>query len=98
MVSARIRVRWGMVIARSTVTGRGRVSIPMDIRRKLQIGPGSILEWEEDGNQIVVRRADRFTSRDIHHVLFGAQKPKTRTLGELKEGIRSYTRQRYGRD
>jgi len=87
-----------MAIGHSKLTAQGQISVPMNVRRKLGIGPGSILEWEEDGNQIVVRRAGRFTSKDIHQALFGARTPKMRTLGELKEGIRSYVRKRYARD
>ena len=69
----------------------------MDVRRKLGIGPGSVLEWEEDGDKMVVRRAGRFSSEDIHQALFGARKPKTRSVDEMREGIRRYTRQRYAR-
>jgi AbrB family looped-hinge helix DNA binding protein len=87
-----------MAIAHSKVTVEGQISVPMIVRRKLGIGPGSILEWEEDGDQIVVRRAGRFSSEDIHQALFGARTPRTRTLGELREGVRSYVRKRYARD
>ena len=87
-----------MAIAHSKVTAQGQISVPMNVRQKLGIGPGSILEWEEDGNRIVVRRAGRFSSKDIHQALFGGRTPKRRTLGELKEGIRSYVRKRYARD
>lgn len=87
-----------MAIAHSKLTAQGQISVPMNVRQKLGIGPGSILEWEEDGNKIVVRRAGRFSSKDIHQALFGDKTPKRRTLGELKEGIRSYVRRRYARD
>jgi AbrB family looped-hinge helix DNA binding protein len=86
-----------MPIARSKVTAQGQISVPVDVRRKLGIGPGSVLEWEEDGNKIVVRRAGRFSSEDIHRALFGTRTPKTRSVGELKDGIRRYARRRYAR-
>lgn len=86
-----------MAIAHSKVTAQGQISVPLDVRRKLGIGPGSILEWEEEGNKIVVRRASRFSSEDIHQALFGTRKPETRSVGELKDGIRHYTRKRYAR-
>lgn len=86
-----------MAIAHSKLTAQGQISVPADVRRKLGIGPGSVLEWEEDGDQIVVRRAGRFSSEDIHRALFGAVKPKARSLDELKEGIRDYARKRYAR-
>ena len=71
--------------------------VPSKIRKKLGIGPGSVLEWEEQGDRIVVRRAGRFTSADIHQALFEAGKPKPRSAADLKEGIRTYVRKRYAR-
>lgn len=87
-----------MAIARSKVTAQGQISVPMDVRRKLGVGPGSVLEWDENGNTIVVRRAGIYTSEDIHRKLFGQRKPKKRTDAELKEGVRQYIRDRYARD
>ena len=86
-----------MAIAYSKVTAQGQISVPMDVRRKLGIGPGSVLEWEEDGGKMIVRRAGRFTSEDIHRALFGAKPPKTRSLDELKEGIGQDVRRRHAR-
>jgi AbrB family looped-hinge helix DNA binding protein len=84
-----------MAIAHSKVTSQGQISVPMEVRRKLGVGPGSVLEWEEDGGRVVVRRAGRFSSEDIRRALFGVKAPKPRTLKELKEGIRRYARKRY---
>jgi antitoxin PrlF len=84
-----------MAIARSKLTAQGQISIPAEVRRKLGVGPGSVLEWEEDGNQMVVRRAGSFNSEDIHRTLFGARPPEKRSVAEMKDGIRSYTRKRY---
>lgn len=86
-----------MGIARSKVTAQGQISVPLDVRRKLGVGPGSVLEWEEDGSRMVVSRAGRFSSEDIHRALFGKRTPKKRTLKELKEGIVRYARKRHAR-
>ena len=86
-----------MAIAHSKVTAQGQISVPLDVRRKLGVGPGSVLEWEEEGDRIVVRRAGRFSSEDIHQAVFGARKPEPRSLDELKEGIGRYVRRRYAR-
>jgi AbrB family looped-hinge helix DNA binding protein len=86
-----------MPIARSKVTAQGQISIPVDVRRKLGVGPGSVLEWEEEGDKIVVRRAGSFTSEDIHRAIFGNRKPKKRTVEEMDEGIAQYIRERYAR-
>jgi AbrB family looped-hinge helix DNA binding protein len=86
-----------MAIARSRVTAEGRISIPLTVRRKLGIGPGSLLEWDEEGSNIVVRRAGRFSSEDIHQAIFGAKPPEPRTLNQLKDGVWRYARKRYAR-
>jgi hypothetical protein len=49
------------------------------------LSPGSVLEWEEHGDEIVVRRAGRYTSEDLHRVLF-PNPPKPLTLSKL-EGV-----------
>ena len=85
-----------MAIAHSKVTAQGQISVPLGVRRKLGVGPGSVLEWEEDGDRIVVRRAGRFSSEDIHQALFAAT-PKRRGAAELTEGIRRYARKRNAR-
>jgi AbrB family looped-hinge helix DNA binding protein len=76
-----------MAIAISKVTAQGQISVPVDVRRKLGIGPGSVLEWDDDGEQVVVRRVGQYTSEDVHRALF-PKPPKPRTLAELKEGVR----------
>ena len=86
-----------MPIAQSKLTSQGQISVPADVRRKLGVGPGSVLEWDEEGDEIVVRRAGRFTSLDIHRAVFPAKPPKPQTLDELKEGIRQYVRERHAR-
>jgi len=86
-----------MAIAQSKVTAQGQISVPMEIRRKLGVGPGSILEWEEDGGRIIVRRAGRYSSEEIHQAVFGSTPPKHHSLSELKEGIARYARKRYAR-
>jgi AbrB family looped-hinge helix DNA binding protein len=63
-------VRWrSMVLARSKVTAQGRISVPAEIRRKLGIGPGSVAEWELDGDKVIVRRVGRYSWEDIHRAL-----------------------------
>jgi AbrB family looped-hinge helix DNA binding protein len=86
-----------MAIAHSKVTAQGQISVPMDVRRKLGIGPGSVLEWEEEGNRMVVRRVGRFSSEDIHRALFGTRPPEPRSIDELKEGIGEHLRKRHAR-
>ncbi len=86
-----------MALAHSQVTAQGQISVPAEVRRKLGVGPGSILEWEEDGEKIVVRRSARFTSQDIHKAVFPESAPASRTVEEMKEGIRRSVRERHAR-
>ena len=84
----------GMAIAHSKLTAQGQISVPAEVRRKLGIGPGSVLEWDEVGEQLVVRRVGRHTSEDVHRSLF-PKSPRPRTLAELKEGARRYIKRRH---
>jgi bifunctional DNA-binding transcriptional regulator/antitoxin component of YhaV-PrlF toxin-antitoxin module len=68
------------------------------VRKKLGIGPGSVLEWQENGENMIVRRSGTFSSQDIHQALFPRTPPKARTLDELNEGIRQHARERNARD
>jgi AbrB family looped-hinge helix DNA binding protein len=86
-----------MALAHSKVTSQGQISVPSGVRRKLGIGPGSVLEWDEDGDKIVVRRSGRFSSEDIHRALFPRKVAKAKTLEEMKEGTRRRARERYAR-
>lgn len=85
-----------MARQQSKVTAQGQISVPAAIRRKLGIGPGSVLEWEEDGDRVVVRRAGRYSSEDIHRTLF-AGRPRRRSDDELKEGVRIHARKKHAR-
>lgn len=71
--------------------------MPVDVRRKLGVGPGSVLEWDEEGGKIVVRRSGTFTSEDIHNAIFKGRKPKKHTIEEMKEGIAQYIRDQHAR-
>ena len=86
-----------MVLAHSKLTSQGQISVPAEIRRKLGVGPGAVLEWDEEGGKIVVRRAGRYTFEDMHRALFPNGAPKPRPLEELKEGVRRYIRGRHAR-
>ena len=84
-----------MSIAQSKVTAQGQISVPAAIRKKLGIGPGSIIEWDELSGQVVVRKAARHSSEDVHAALFGNESPR-KTI-DVKEGIRKYIRQKHAR-
>lgn len=83
-----------MALAHSRLTAQGQISVPAKVRQRLGVGPGSVLEWDEDGDQVVVRKAGRYTSRDIHRALFSTP-PKRRTLSELKNAVRRDVKRRH---
>jgi AbrB family looped-hinge helix DNA binding protein len=80
----------------SKVTAQGQTSVPAEIRRKLGIGPGSVLEWEVEGGRVVVRGADRYSSEDIHRAVF-ARPPRTRSIEEMNEGVAAHMRKKHAR-
>jgi antitoxin PrlF len=86
-----------MAIARSKVTAQGQISVPAQIRRKLGLRAGSILEWREEGETVIVSRAGRYTFEDIHRALFPQRPPDTRSIQEMKAGLRRYVKARRAR-
>lgn len=85
-----------MLLGQSRVTAQGQVSVPAKVRQRLGIGPGSILEWQEAGNAVLVRRSGTFSSEDIHEALFPTG-PKPKSLEQIKQGIGRALRKKYAR-
>jgi AbrB family looped-hinge helix DNA binding protein len=84
-----------MAIPQSKVTAQGQISVPAEIRKKLGIGPGSVLEWHEQDGGVVVRKAGRFSSSDVHQTLFPEGAWKDRGVGDVKAAIKKYVRKRH---
>ncbi len=85
-----------MKVAQSRLTGQGQVSVPAEVRKRLGLVPGSVLEWDAEDDRITVRRVGRYTSEEVHQALFPLQ-PEPRSFENLKEGIRRHMKQRYAR-
>lgn len=85
-----------MKVARSRLTGQGQISVPAQVRRRLGLGPGSLLEWDVEGERVTVRRAGKFTFEEIHRALFPVT-PKPRTIEEIDEGVRRHIRKKHAR-
>ena len=84
-------------IAESRVTAQGQISIPAEVRRRLGVGPGSVIAWDDDSGRIVVRRAVTFSSSEVHEEVFPYGPPARRSAGDLKEGIRKHVKRRHAR-
>lgn len=84
-------------IAESRLTAQGQISVPAEVRRRLGVGPGSVIEWDAEGDQIVVRRAGRYTSSEVHEEVFPYGAAERRSEAELKAGIRAQVKRRHAR-
>ena len=83
-----------MALAHSKVSAQGQVSVPAKVRQRLGVGPGSVLEWNDEGDRVIVRKAGRYSSEDIHRALF-SKVPRRRTLDQLRAGITHYMKKRH---
>jgi AbrB family looped-hinge helix DNA binding protein len=84
------------------ITSQGQVSVPAAVRSFLNLTPGSVLVWSQDGDRVVVQRATRHTTADVHRALFGESAPAAtsaataaKSLDELKQGIRQRMQRRH---
>jgi len=86
-----------MMQIHTKVTSQGQVSVPAAFRTLLGITPGSTLEWTQEGDHVVVRRAGRHGTAEVHQALFpeAASAGPARTLAELKQGIREHVKRRH---
>jgi len=78
----------------SKINAQGQVSVPARILRRLGLTPGATIEWFERGGEVVVRRASKFSSRDIHEAVFD-KPPEPKSIADMDEGIRSRVRREH---
>jgi len=86
-----------MALAQSKVTAQGQISVPAEVRRKLGIGPGSVLEWEAEGDAVIVRKAGRYTSEDIHRAIFPHGSPAPAKVEKFDESVGRYMKKKHAR-
>ena len=79
------------------LSSQGQVSVPAAVRSFLHLMPGSVLMWSQVGGRIVVERAKRHTTSEVHNALFAGASPPSpaKSLVELKQGIRQRTQRRH---
>jgi antitoxin PrlF len=87
-----------MPLAHSKLTAQSQISVPAEIRKKLGVGPGSVLEWDAKNDEVIVRKAGRHTLEDVHDALFPQSAPKRKVTANVNEGIRRHIRRKYARD
>jgi AbrB family looped-hinge helix DNA binding protein len=84
----------------SKLTSQGQVSVPAAVRSFLHLMPGSVLVWSQDGDRIVVERAKRHSTAEVHQALFAdatSVSESAKTLNELKQGIRVRMQRQHAR-
>ena len=84
--------------AQTKLTSQGQVSVPAAVRSFLQLTRGSVLIWSQEGDRVLVERATRHSTMDVHRALFGeaaAAPAPAKTLAELKQGIRQRMQRRH---
>ena len=86
-----------MTLTQSKITSQGQVTVPAEIRKRLGLAPGSVIEWREIDGEIVVARASKHDSEQIHRALFPAP-PTAKPLAELDEAIRDRMRRKHAGD
>lgn len=73
--------------------------MPVSVRNFLHLIPGSVLVWSQEGDRIVVERAKRHSTHEVHQALFSEGPPlgagPAKSLTELKCGIREQVRRRH---
>lgn len=87
-----------MAIAHSKITAQSQITVPAEVRRKLGVGPGSTLEWEEADGGVFVRRAGRVGTAEVHAALFGKRPLSGTSSTSVEDGIRRYIRAKHARD
>ncbi len=86
-----------MKIATSRVTSQGQISIPLEVRRRLGVTPGTTIQWEAEGDTVVVRRIGKHSFADVRRALFPEGPPEARGLEDLKKGIEDYVQAKHAR-
>jgi AbrB family looped-hinge helix DNA binding protein len=86
-----------MKIATSRVTSQGQISVPLEVRRRLGVVPGTTIQWESEGDTVVVRRIGKHSFADVRKALFPEGPPEPRGLKDLKKGIEDHIRTKHAR-
>jgi AbrB family looped-hinge helix DNA binding protein len=87
----------GMALARSKITSQGQISVPAEVRKKLGVGPGSLLQWDEEEGKVVIRRVGKFSCKDVQAALFPDGPPKPLSSADIKSSIARHLKAKHAR-
>jgi AbrB family looped-hinge helix DNA binding protein len=77
----------------ATVTSKGQVTLPKEVRERLRIGEGDKVRFTvESGTQIVLARAEQ-SIRDLFGIL--GKPRRSATLDDMDEAVRQHAVERY---
>ncbi len=85
-----------MKLAQSKLTAQGQISVPAEVRKRLGVGPGAMIEWIEEDGKLTVRRAGSSSLEELHKLLFPNGPPKY-VKDPRGEGMRIHVRKKFGR-
>lgn len=84
-----------MTVAESKLTSQGQISVPAQIRKKLGLAPGSVIEWiENDAGEITVKRSTKYSSEDMHKAVF-TEPPAPKSLEDMDTAVSSHLAKQY---
>jgi AbrB family looped-hinge helix DNA binding protein len=86
-----------MALARAKLTRQNQISVPAEVRKKLGLESGALVEFTEDGGKVIMRRVGRYTWEGVRKAVFPKGPPKPHTLEALKEGVARYMRKTHRR-
>ena len=86
-----------MPLARSKITSQGQISVPAEVRKKLGVGPGSFLQWDEDEGKVVLSRVGKFSCQDMQAALFPDGPPRPLSPADIKASIARHLKAKHAR-
>ena len=72
---------------KSTITGKGQITIPIKIRRKLNLKPGQILEFDENASYLKATKV--FDAQEMYKVIGCCRKRNRRGAKQWLDETRS---------
>ncbi|HEY0142986.1 MAG TPA: AbrB/MazE/SpoVT family DNA-binding domain-containing protein [Thermoanaerobaculia bacterium] len=85
-----------MANARSKISDDGKLPVPAEILEKIG-GPGAVIEFIQDGDQVILRRGKAMTFEEFRKRIFPDGPPEPRTVEEMDDGIRRHLRKKHAR-
>jgi len=81
-------------LAKSRISAKGQVSIPVSVMRQFGLAPGEVITWDNLDGHLTVEKAGQFSLEDVRRALKlpnGIQK----TEEEIREGIKTRMRTKH---